>query len=634
MKENKNSLLYILGLLAVLVMAWPPLVFSQGTSIPQPGNAVKASTDTTPALTSAVPAVAEVNQGTKTATPSVDDELISVNFQNADINQVIQVLGDITDTVIIPPPDLTGTITISSMDRVRPEVVAPILESALMTKGYTVIRTDTALKIVPMTDTKQSNVAVKIGINPASITENDVVITQVMPLEYASALQLKTILQPLIGKHGNILSEDRTNTLIITDLASNIKRLATVIAEMERPLPSEMQVKTFVLNYADSEKVAEILKSLSSDDKNKPYPRKTQPLTDGKSVEIYGPIQAFAEKGTSSIVVTSAPVNFPSLEQIIKDLDTFPSQAMIEVVIMDVMLDDNFKMGVELSDATTPTLTTKGIMVDGNQDNFDESIFHSLLGLATDASTAGFTYRLMNSDQTQQLLAFILKSQANSKDVSPPQILASNNQESSITVAQEIPIIQSSTTDLANNVTNVDYRYENVGLNIKVTPRISRDDYVNMKIHAEFKDIAAQKIYNASVINNRTADATVLVPNGQTVVLGGLMRDNDSVIEKKVPLLGDIPFLGVLFKSTETSTQKTELLIFLTPHIVKNPQDLKDLSAKSEQKAELIKAAATEEELKNAVQFAVDYKKEKRNHIKPKKPPEAQTPTDKSVEKK
>jgi general secretion pathway protein D len=432
-----------------------------------------------------------------------------------------------------------------------------------------------------------------------------------MPLQFASALKLKTILQPLVGKHGNILANERTNTLIITDISSNIKRLATIISQMERPLPPEIQVKTFVLNYGDAEKISQILNDLSKDDKDLPYPSPGSNSQLGSFLEIYGEIQAYPEVETSSIVVASAPVNFPAIESLIQELDIFPPQAMIEVVIMDVTLDDDFEMGIEFSDATTPSLTTKGYQTNLSGDGGLESTFHSLLGLATSASTAGFTYRVLNSKETVQALGLILNTQENSKVLSTPKILASNNQESSITVGQEIPIIQSSTTDLVNNVTNVDFRYEDVGLILKVTPRISRDGYVNMKVHAELKDLSAQTLLNASIINKREADANVIIPDGHTVILGGLMRDNDSLVEQKIPILGDIPILGVVFKKTQTALLKTELIIFLTPHVINNTQDLIDITSKPSGKYKAIKDAQRPKDLKKAVSDVVDYKSKK-----------------------
>jgi general secretion pathway protein D len=549
-----------------------------------------------------------------------DDGLISVNFQNANIAQVIKVLGDITETVIIPHPDLAGKITIVSLERVEPQVVANILESALMTRGFTLVKSGEALKVVPLTDTKQTNVAVRVGTSPDEVQDQDIVITQVMPLEYASAIKLKNTLEPLVGKYGNILANEVTNTLIVTDVSSNIKRLATIISQMERPVPAKIQVKTFILNYGDATKIAKILNDLSKEGKNVqlPLPVKELPQED-IPLELFGEVEAFAEEETNSIVVASAPVNLPAIERLVKKLDVFPPQAMIEVVIMDITLTDDFNAGIELGDPTdTTSSTTEGVKLDlfggSKHGTTRESTFHSALGLVADAASRGFTYSILNSDETFSLLSFILSSQENSKVLSTPKILASNNKESTITVGQEIPIIQSSVYDATNQITTEDYEYQDIGMKLQVTPRISQDGYVNLQVHAELKDLSAQTIgiSELSIINTREADATVLIPDGHTAVLAGLIRDNNSVVEHKIPLLGDIPFLGNLFKQTEINITKTELVLFLTPHIVKSIDDLNNMASKSKEKMKTVKEARGKKELKEAVQEVVEFKEPKK----------------------
>jgi general secretion pathway protein D len=530
------------------------------------------------------------------------DDLVSINFQDADITQVVKVLGDLTGTVILAPDELKGKITVVSLEKVRPETVVSVLESALMMRGYTVVKTDESLKIVPMPETKQTNVSVHVGTLPADIRDQDVVITQVMPLKYSSAVKIKNDLQTLIGRHGNILANERTNTLVVTDTAANIRRLATIIEHMERRLPPTLQVRTFILNYADATRIAEILTNLSKKDDTSQPPIASDEVPDALAdLELYGEIQANVETETNAVIVATAPVNFPAIEQLVKKLDVFPLQAMIEAIIVDVTLDDTTTMGAEIGTPDASTSTTEGIRIHGQSDD-KYAIAHSLLGLATDASTKGFTYRLLNEKETFSILGFILKTREKSKVLSTPKVLASNNQESQITVGQEIPIIESSVTDVVNNITTVNFKYEDVGLQLKVTPRISRDNYVNMKIHAEFKDLSPKTLFDASIINKREADATVIVPDGYTVVLGGLMRDNDAVVEDKVPLLGDIPLLGHLFKKTRDTTVKSELLIFLTPRVIRDKSDLERITTVSRQRVEVLNQARTKKEIRKAIE--------------------------------
>jgi type II secretory pathway component GspD/PulD (secretin) len=532
-------------------------------------------------------------------------DLISLNLKDADIHQVVKILGDVTGTVIIPHRDLEGKVSVVGLENVEPDVVVGVLKSALMVRGFTLVKSGKALKVVPLAETRQTNVPVKVGTEPEKISDEDVVITQVMPLKFSSAVSVKNDLQSLVGRHGNILAHERTNTLVITDTSSNIKRLATIIGEMDKRLPPKAQVKTFVLNYGDAKKVAEILTSLSNkDQKDAQYPKELKKIAGEDPLELYGEIRAFVEAETNSIVVTTAPVNFPSIEKLVKKLDIFPPQAMIEVIIMDVTLDDDLAMGIEFSHATNPTSTSDGYKTQLDHDN-REGVFHSLLGFVTDAATEGFTYRVLDPKERINVLGFILQTIENSKVLSTPKILASNNQESKITVGQEVPIIESSVTDLVNNVTTVNYKYQDVGMTLNVTPRISRDGFVNMKVHAELKDLSPQTIYNASIINKREADATVLIPDNYTVVLGGLMRDNDSVIESKIPLLGSIPILGHIFKRTKKVSLKTELIVFLTPHVLKDAKDLEKITKPSTDKLTTAREMGSRMKLKKTVKKIV-----------------------------
>jgi general secretion pathway protein D len=536
-----------------------------------------------------------------------NDNLISLSFQDADINQAIKVLGDLTGTVIIPHEELKGTVSILSMEKVKPETVINVLESALMIRGFTLVKSGDALKVIPISDVKQTNVEVQVGNLPETIKDQDLVITQVLHLQYASAIKVKNDLQSLIGKHGNIVANERTNTIVVTDTSSNIKRLATIIRQLDKPLSAKLQVRTFTVNYGDAKKIAAILNDLSKEEKDTRYPEEVEFKFGDMPLEIFGEIEAYAEEETNSIVVATSPVNFQAIEKLIMKLDVFPPQAMIEVVLMDVTLSDDLTMGVEYASATNPTVTTEGIKTGKN----DQNIFHSLLNLSTAASTQGFTYRILNQSERTNLLAYILKTQENTKVLSTPRILASNNQESSITVGQEIPIIESSVTDLVNNVTTVNFKYQDVGLGLQVTPRISQDGYVNLKVHAELKDLSAQTLFDASIINKREADATVMVPDGHTVVLGGLMRDNDSIIENKVPFFGDIPVLGHFFKKSEKKLLKTELLVFLTPQIIKSIEDLEEMTKTSKAKLDILRRVENNQQLKNAVKTTVDPKAEK-----------------------
>jgi len=197
------------------------------------------------------------------------------------------------------------------------------------------------------------------------------------------------------------------------------------------------------------------------------------------------------------------------------------------------------------------------------------------------AGTDGLIYKLVEKDVTAALRAL---EQVGKLDVlSRPYILASDNQPASITVGQRVPFIQSSrTTDTGQTINAI--QYEDIGIILKVTPHINPEGLVILDVAPEISALTGDTVpisetVFAPVYANRSATSRVAIHNGQTIVIGGLMEDKKTENVRKVPLLGDIPLLGALFRRTTTDLTKTELLIFLTPHVAQEPASLEEMSA-------------------------------------------------------
>lgn len=185
--------------------------------------------------------------------------------------------------------------------------------------------------------------------------------------------------------------------------------------------------------------------------------------------------------------------------------------------------------------------------------------------------------------------------------LSRPSILARNNQEATITVGQQVPLISDVRYDnFGNQISSVNY--QSVGIILRVTPFITDDGMVEMIVAPEISNLADQTVavgpgVNAPIINTRSADTVVVTPDGQTVVIGGLMQKTQLESEGKIPFLGDIPGLGYLFKNKNNSGTRTELLIFMTPHIVKRPSQLVGMTASTRNNMQLVPQSFTEQEL-------------------------------------
>jgi general secretion pathway protein D len=208
-------------------------------------------------------------------------------------------------------------------------------------------------------------------------------------------------------------------------------------------------------------------------------------------------------------------------------------------------------------------------------------------------------YQIISTDYQATIRAI---AQAGKLEVlSRPSILARNNQQAVITVGQSVPLITNVRFDTFGNAIN-SVQYQNVGIILRVTPFITSDGLVEMIVAPEISSLAEQTIpisdgASAPVINLRSADTVVVTPDGQTVIIGGLMQNSKAQTDSKIPFLGDIPLLGNLFKRKMKNQTKTELVIFLTPHIVMDPTQLAGVTAQERARTELGPKAFKEEEL-------------------------------------
>lgn len=284
------------------------------------------------------------------------------------------------------------------------------------------------------------------------------------------------------------------------------------------------------------------------------------------------------------IVITDEETSL-HISQVISNLDRPKPQVLIKVVFLEVTHRDDLDVGVEASYTHTSGSTT--------------NIFGSFFGLPAQGLGAGGFYQLLYQDLEVRLRA--LAEAGKTEVLSRPSILARNNQQATIIVGQELPFITNSRiTDQGQTINTI--QYQDIGIILRVTPFITSDGMVEMIVSPEISTLTDQTVpisdtVNAPVIAKRAADTVVVTPNGQTVVIGGLMENNKTEADRKIPLLGDIPLLGNLFKRKIKTSSKTELLIFLTPYVVPEPGDLAKLTKAETDKTELAPKAFSERDL-------------------------------------
>jgi len=318
-----------------------------------------------------------------------------------------------------------------------------------------------------------------------------------------------------------------------------------------------------------------------------------------KSTDI-GQARITFDPETRSLIVVADDDTAAHIKDMVNQLDRPTPQVLINCVFLEATYTKGLDLGVE----GTYHHTISGSSIDAiNTPAGAQNTAASIFG----AAASGGLYTLVGKDLNVTLSA--LAQAGKTEILSRPSVLARNNQQATITIGQQVPLISGVTYDNFGNQRNA-VTYQDVGIILKVTPFITSDGFVEMVVAPQISSVSDStvnisggstngnnSIVNAPIINIRSADTVVITPDGQTVVIGGLMQNTKLKTDTKVPLLGDIPLLGYMFKRTQSSDAKTELLMFLTPTIVKNPRDLALMSEKEQSKAIESKKAFTEEEL-------------------------------------
>lgn len=283
------------------------------------------------------------------------------------------------------------------------------------------------------------------------------------------------------------------------------------------------------------------------------------------------------DEGTRTLIVTTDPATNQQVQEVLRALDKPVPQALIKVIFLEVTHNDDLDVGTDISRDRPPTTS-------GNT-----SVLSSLFGVASETRGGIVSVLDHDIDVTFRALAEVGKLNV----LSRPSILARNNQQATITIGQEVPFIRNTrTTDTGQTINTVEY--EDIGIILTVTPQIGSDGLIELDVAPEISTLTGETVaisdtVNAPVFAKRSAETHVIVPSGKTVVIGGLIEDQETTTVRKIPILGSIPLLGMAFRRKITQKQKSELLIFLTPTVVRHRDALVDLTQRERDGAALIR---------------------------------------------
>jgi general secretion pathway protein D len=354
-------------------------------------------------------------------------------------------------------------------------------------------------------------------------------------------------------------------------------------------LPPERGVFVYKLKHANATDLAAILTNLVARSQTvaqtAPGARPPiRPLT-----EFEAPVQVFADKATNSIIVSSTKLAYSRIQSVIRDLDSRRKQVFVEAVILEVAVDRLRQIGTDPAQAIAAgkSGSVQGIVGFNRQPEDLSTIAQTILGIAAGASTGG-AVSVLNTVNVRAFLHLLL-SLTDTNILSTPQVLAADNQKAKIVVGENRPF----PTGQAQGITGgtlVTIERKDVGVTLELTPQVLEDDLIRLEIKQEITAIAenvAQTIGTGTssvpvgpTTTKRSMETTTIAKDQQTLVVGGLVRDNVTISESKVPLLGDIPFLGWLFRFQSRQIEKLNLLVFLTPQLVRDEADMIELNAR------------------------------------------------------
>lgn len=407
-----------------------------------------------------------------------------------------------------------------------------------------------------------------------------------IPLSYASSTEVVKMVNELNKMDeksalpgmltANVVADERTNSVLVRGEPNSRQRVIDMVKQLDRQQAVQGNTKVIYLKYAKATDLVEVLTgvgdSIQTDQQNAlPALRKD--------------ISIKAHEQTNSLIVNAAPDIMRDLEQVIAQLDIRRPQVLVEAIIAEVQDADGMNLGVQWANknAGVTQFTNTGLPITTMMAGADQFRRDGTLGTAATTALGGFNGIAAGFYQGNWSMLLTALSKNSKNDIlATPSIVTLDNMEATFNVGQEVPVLAGSQTTSGDNVFQTVER-KTVGIKLKVKPQINEGDSVLLEIEQEVSSVADAASSSSTdlgaTFNTRTVNNAVLVSSGETVVVGGLLDKSTNESASKVPLLGDIPVLGHLFRSNSTETKKRNLMLFIRPSIIRDRSQYQSASA-------------------------------------------------------
>ena len=610
---------------------------------------------------------------------------LTLNFANTDIEAVARAMADFTGRTFIVDPRVKGTVTLNVDQPMTPDEALAALTTALRLQNIALVDAGGVIRVVPEADAKLQGGPVQLSLAKGRGEE---VVTQVFKLNYESAVAVAQVLRPLVATNNPINAYAGNNTIVVTDYAENVRRIGRIIAAIDTPSASEIDV--IRLNNAIATDMAVLLARLLEAPTGTPGDISTrvsilaEPTTNSLLVRAPTPARANlvrtlamqldqpsaapgnihvvylknanaavlartllgvaapqeggfgstpgstpqqqlgsrpvgtaparpitgagatpqpitgqvagatvqADPATNTLIIIAPEATYRNLRSVIDKLDMRRAQVFIESLIIEVTSDQAAEWGIQWQ-AGLGNLQGSGGTGGLAGTNFGTA-GQNILGVAANPATVGhglsigvakgsITLPGVGTIANLQFLARALESMSKVNILSTPNIMTLDNEEARIIVGQNVPFVTGQyVTPASSGAANVNpfqtVERRDVGLTLRVRPQISESGTVKLVIYQEVSSVQDTTNPAGIITNMRAIETNVLVDDGAIIVLGGLVQDQVTGTQEKVPVLGDIPLIGGLFRYESRRNQKTNLMVFLRPFIVRDEDAARKLA--------------------------------------------------------
>lgn len=549
-----------------------------------------------------------------------DEKYIILNFDNTDIKTIITSFGELLNINYIVSPGISGNVTIQSYRRIPVSQLFPVFQSILELNGLTAIKEGLFYKIIPIDSAKNSNLGIEGG-KEVKYTLDPTFVTQLVPLEYVKASDVANVLKGFLPRGADIVVYEPTNMLIITALPQSITRFMKIIEAIDVNDTATESTKTYVYDvvHGEAKKLAEILKTVLTNDKAatpstqpvralRPPTAPQTPATATRTTRapITTPTASTTSTGSqiasvsadgititayediNALIVKCSPKDYIALLDILRRLDIPPKQVLIEVLIAELTLEDTLQFGLEwlIKNGQGEIFGTPGASFSDRTVPITSSTYTSILSGVIDDAAFNAVLSMVETTSKANVIA-------------SPIILAMDNKEAEITIGTSQPtatgLNQSTAAADTNSTTLVStgqIEYRDVGTILKVTPRITERGNVTLDIYVESSSVASSATVGSGsfpAFNKRNAKTNAVVGDGHTLFIGGIIDNQLNQNSTGIPYLSKIPYIGPMFFSyAKDDKKKTELIVMITPHVVKDQQGADDLTDQYKNKIKVI----------------------------------------------